>query len=127
MRIAIPTDGEFVAEHFGRCPIYTIVNFDDGKMVDKKKLENPGHTPGSIPKFLSENNAECIVCGGIGSRAIGFFQELNIKVVAGVSGKVDDVISKIEKGTLEGGESFCKPGGGKGYGVEKEEEGKCEH
>ncbi len=28
------------------------------------------------------------------------------------------------QGKLEAGESFCKPGAGKGYGVEKEE---CDH
>ncbi len=33
--------------------------------------------------------------------------------------KIDDVIDEILKGTLEGGESLCKPGNGKGYGLDK--------
>ena len=31
----------------------------------------------------------------------------------------DNVIEKILNETLEGGESTCKPGGGRGYGIEK--------
>ena len=42
-----------------------------------------------------------------------------IEVIVGISGTIDDVIKKILDGTLEGGESLCAPGGGKGYGVEK--------
>jgi hypothetical protein len=42
-----------------------------------------------------------------------------MEAIAGVSGKICDVIYKLENGALEGGESLCKPGAGRGYGVEK--------
>jgi hypothetical protein len=42
----------------------------------------------------------------------------------GVDGKVDEIIEKISNGTLQGGESLCKPGAGKGYGLDKTE---CDH
>ena len=57
-------------------------------------------------------------------RATGFFSELGIEAIVGISGKMDDVIAQLLKGTLKGGESLCKPGSGRGYGVEKTE---CEH
>jgi predicted Fe-Mo cluster-binding NifX family protein len=60
-----------------------------------------------------------MISGGMGPRAVEFFKEYGIEVIMGVSGEVNDVIKKILNGTLEGGESLCSPGGGKGYGVEK--------
>jgi len=124
MRVAISTDGDFVSAHFGRCPTFTLVDIDNGKIVEKTEVVNPGHQPGAIPQFLHQKGVNCIVAGGMGMRATSFFEEYSIKTVVGVSGKVDEVIEKLKKGTLEGGESLCNPGAGKGYGLEKEE---CDH
>ncbi len=124
MRVAISTDGGFVSAHFGRCPSFTLVDIKEDKVVKKGVVDNPGHQPGFIPQFLHEKGVNCIIAGGMGMRATGFFNELGIQVIVGISGKVDEVIDKIQKGTLQGGESLCKPGSGRGYGLEKTE---CEH
>ena len=60
-----------------------------------------------------------MIAGGMGRRAEAFFNQYGIEVIVGVTGKIDEVIKKIIDGTLEGGESLCAPGRGKGYGVEK--------
>jgi predicted Fe-Mo cluster-binding NifX family protein len=73
---------------------------------------------------LQERSVECIISCGIGRRAKGFFNELGIQTIVGVSGRIDEVIEKLQKGTWEGGESLCKPGQGKGYGLDKTE---CDH
>ncbi|MEA3306914.1 MAG: NifB/NifX family molybdenum-iron cluster-binding protein, partial [Elusimicrobiota bacterium] len=74
MRIAISTEGDSVSMHFGRCPLFTIVDIESGKVVSKSSLNNPGHEPGAIPKFLNEHGVNCIVAGGMGQRAQTFFQ-----------------------------------------------------
>lgn len=132
MRVAISTDGEFVSAHFGRCPSFTIIDIEDGKISKKDIVDNPGHQPGFIPQFLHKKGVNCIVAGGMGMRATGFFNEFGIQAIVGISGKISEVIEKLLKGTLEGGESLCKPGAGKGYGIEKTEcdhpnEENCEH
>lgn len=124
MLIAISTDGQRVAEHFGRCPSYTIVEIENGKTVEKQVVDNPGHSPGNIPKFLKEKGVEQIVCGGMGMRAKGFFDEMGIETIMGIDEEIDDVIKKLEAGNIQGGRSMCAPGDGKGYGIEKTE---CDH
>ena len=119
MRIAISTDGNHVSQHFGRCPVFTILDIEGTKVVNRNTLNNPGHSPGVIPQFLNDEGVKLIVCGGMGARAAGLFEELGMEAITGVTGKIDDVIAELEKGTLEGGESLCKPGDGRGYGVEK--------
>ena len=119
MIIAISTDGDEVCPHFGRAPHFSILNIENNKVLEKKVLSNPGHSVGSIPQFLNEQGAKSIITGGMGHRAVQFFAEYGIDVIMGVSGKFTYVIERILDGTLEGGESICSPGVGKGFGVEK--------
>ena len=124
MKIAISTDGEDVSAHFGRCPCFTIVEIEGGRVLSKEVLENPGHQPAFLPRYLSEKNVSCIVAGGMGRRAETLFAENGIQTIVGISDRVDEVIEKLVSGTLEGGESLCSPGSGRGYGMEKSE---CDH
>ena len=57
-------------------------------------------------------------------KAQELFNQYQIEQIVGVSGKIDDIINQLINGTLAGGESFCKPGAGKGYGLDKTE---CDH
>ncbi len=121
MKVAISTDSGFVSAHFGRCPIYTMLDIENGEIINRKEVSNPGHATGSIPQFMQENSVNVMIAGGMGWRAQEFFRQYGIDVILGVTGKIDDVIQKIKDGTLKGGESLCSPGGGKDYGIPKED------
>lgn len=132
MKIAISTDGDLVSAHFGRCPYFTIIEVEGGEVKSKNIIDNPGHHPGFLPQFLQKQGVEVIIAGGMGQRAQELFNQAGIKAMMGISGKVDDIASKAAAGKLEGGESLCNPGAGKGYGVEKTacdnpDEDDCEH
>jgi len=124
MKIAISADSGFVSAHFGRCPSFVIAEIIDGKIINTVEIDNPGHHPGFLPKFLSERGVSVIICGGMGRRAESLFAEKEIMPIIGVTGKIEEVIEKFAQGKLESGESSCKPGIGKGYGLDKEE---CDH
>lgn len=124
MKIAISTDTGFVSAHFGRCPSFTIAEIEEGKVLKVEEINNPGHQPAFLPNFLAELGVKYIICGGMGNRAQLLFAEKKIIPVIGVTGKIEEVMGKFAQGKLEAGESFCKPGAGKGYGLEKEE---CDH
>jgi predicted Fe-Mo cluster-binding NifX family protein len=121
MKIAISTDSGMVSAHFGRCPEFTIIDIEDGKLMKKEVVSNPGHHPGFLPQFLHDQEVTCIIAGGMGFRAQGLFAEKGIQTIVGISGSVEEAVKSILAGTLKGGESLCQPGSGKGYGVEKTE------
>ncbi|MBN1502159.1 NifB/NifX family molybdenum-iron cluster-binding protein [Candidatus Woesearchaeota archaeon] len=121
MKYAISTDSGSVSEHFGRCPQFTIVEIDNNKLVKKEVIDNPGHRTGFLPKYFSEIGVDSVIAGGAGWRAQNFFQEYGINLVLGVSGKIDEVIDKLLKNELKSGQSYCSPGRGKGYGINKED------
>lgn len=108
MKIAISCDGDTVSEHFGRCEKYVIFEVENGEMKNKNDVDNPGHKPFFLPKFLNEKGIDKIICKGIGPRAMDLFEDMGIEVLPGVSGKVSDVIEKFLDGELNTSASSCE-------------------
>ncbi len=121
-RYSISTDNGHVSPHFGRCPSYTFVDIENNSVVNRYEKENPGHSVGAIPKFLHENSANVIIAGGMGRRAVGFFDTYDIQPIVGISGSIDGVIETILAGKLQSGVSTCSPRQGKDYGLPKIDE-----
>lgn len=119
MKVAISTDNGFVSPHFGRCPHFTLVTIEAGKVTAKEVISNPGHEPGFLPQFLHQQGVDTIIAGGMGPRAEALFQQVKIRPILGVSGTVDEVTEQLCRDTLEAGKSTCSPGEGRDYGLEK--------
>ncbi|HHT01867.1 MAG TPA: hypothetical protein GXZ96_04170 [Firmicutes bacterium] len=106
--VAVATEDGQVAEHFGRCPTYTLARVAKGRVREQKEIANPGHQPGFLPRYLGEMGISCIVAGGMGPRAADLFAERGIVAVTGVTGPVADALRAFADGTLRPGDaSFC--------------------
>jgi len=116
MKVAIATDGNMVAGHFGRCQEYTTYQVEDGQVSGRMVVPNPGHEPGFLPRYLAGMGVKVIMAGGMGPRAQALFDEAGIQTVVGVTGPVDDVIRAFAAGQLQGGDSLCRHGEGRGDG-----------
>jgi len=117
VKIAVATDGQLVAQHFGRCPEYTLAEISDGKLQSKTVIPNPGHEPGFLPGYLANLGVDCIIAGGMGPRAQQLFSQHRIQTIVGVTGEVDRAIQDYIAGQLQAGESLCDhPHGGHGDG-----------
>lgn len=110
MKIAVATNGSKVAEHFGRCPEYTIIVAKGEEIESKTVTPNPGHEPGFLPRYLAQMGVQCIIAGGMGPRAQELFAEQNIEIVTGVNGLVDKVVADYLAKTLEVGTDMCHHG-----------------
>lgn len=115
MKFAISTEGGNVSAHFGRCPTYTLVNIEDGKIVAREEIPNPGHQPGFLPGYLAERGVECIITGGMGPRAQDLFAQNNITSYIGVQGPIEDILERLLKDELEPGEDLCDHPHGDGH------------
>jgi predicted Fe-Mo cluster-binding NifX family protein len=98
-----------ISRHFGRCPYYVILEAEEEKVEEPVRvIANPYATahgePGQVPSFLKEQGIEVIIAGGMGPRAVGFFDQYRIKVATGASGKVNEAVKSFLKGELKSGE-----------------------
>ena len=110
MRIAFASEENLglrsqLSSHFGRCPFYVFVEIenDEIKKIDVK--ENPffnRHVPGAVPQFISEEGANVMVAGGMGPRALDWFNQLNVQPITGANGIIRDVLKDYLAGNLRG-------------------------
>jgi predicted Fe-Mo cluster-binding NifX family protein len=114
MRIAISADDQngldsVVSPHFGRCPHYILVDIEftvDGHEVQAvHAIDNPyygQHSPGVVPGFIHSQGVDVMLTGGMGGRAIAFFEQLGIEAVSGASGTVRRALELYLGGQLRG-------------------------
>jgi len=107
MKIAIASEGEFVTEHFGHCVNFNVFETKDGEIVKSESVPNPGHRPGFLPNFLGDLGVNVIISGGMGGGAIDIFNERNIEVIVGATGKAEDLVKSYLKGELKSTGSVC--------------------
>lgn len=100
MRVALARDGDQLAEHFGRCEGYEIVDIADSEVVERQFMPNPGHEPGRLPKMLAEQQVSCVIAGGMGPRAQELFTEAGIETITGVNGSLNEIIEAFVWGKL---------------------------
>lgn len=115
MRIAVSADNKngldsVVSPHFGRCPHFVLVDLANQNIRGVRQVDNPyygHHQPGQVPAFISSLGANVMLTGGMGGRAIMFFQQFGIEGVTGAYGTVRQSVERYLGGQL-GGAAPCK-------------------
>jgi Mrp family chromosome partitioning ATPase/predicted Fe-Mo cluster-binding NifX family protein len=92
-----------VSAHFGRCPFYVVAEIEGGEIKKVRAEKNPhfeSHSPGQVPKFVKELDADVILTGGMGRKAQQLFEKLGVEIGCGASGTVRDAIKAFLAGEL---------------------------
>ena len=106
MRIAISADDSnglesVVSPHFGRCPHYILADVEGQEVKAVQSVGNPyhgQHAPGQVPGFIHSQGVHVMLTGGMGGRAIGFFEQYGIEAVTGQLRGVEPCLESIEHG-----------------------------
>jgi predicted Fe-Mo cluster-binding NifX family protein len=110
MRVAISADNgngldSVVSPHFGRCPYFVLVDLEGQEVKAVQAISNPyygNHQPGQVPGFIHSQGASVMLTGGMGRRAIMFFEEYGIEAATGASGTVRHTLEQYLGGALQG-------------------------
>ena len=108
MRLAISVEDNngldsTISHHFGRCPFFVLVDVDGEEIGEVQVIDNPYHAqhqPGMVPGYIHNQNVDVMISGGMGRRAIAFFQEYGIDIATGASGTVKATIDNYLRGNL---------------------------
>jgi len=110
MRIAFASEDKLgldgkISMHFGRCPFYTFLDMDGDQVKAWQVVDNPyfgNHVPGKVPEFIHSQKTDVMIAGGMGPRAIEFFDGYGIEAVTGAFGKIKDMLDAYLRGELRG-------------------------
>ena len=108
MKIAVTYENGKVFQHFGRTPQFKVYEISDGSIISSEVIDTNGTGHGALAGFLSDLDAEVLICGGIGGGAQMAMNEAGIRLFAGASGNADEAVNAFLSGTLpEIGEATC--------------------
>lgn len=109
MKFAVPTNQGKLCAHFGHCEAFAIIDTDAaGRVINQTYITPPPHEPGLLPPWLSNQGVNCIIAGGMGSRAQQLFAQQGVRVITGAQGEDPrDVVEQYLRGTLQTGANTC--------------------
>lgn len=107
--VCIPSlnDGGLLSDismHFGKTPYFTFIKLEDGEIKDIEVIESFGKHRGGTntpAEIIADSNANVLICGNLGSKAVLMLREKDIMVFSGASGKVKDALNKWKQGLLQ--------------------------
>ena len=111
MKIALPSDGTYVDEHFGHCQCFTIFDANnENKIISEETLTPPpgcGCKSSVIPQ-LASMGVSVMLAGNMGGGAVNLLASNGIRVVRGCSGNVRDVAQAWLAGQVADSGASCQ-------------------
>lgn len=109
-KIALPTRGGMIDDHFGHCEFYTLVTVDDeNNIVLTESLPSPQGCgcKSNIASKLQEYGISVMLAGNMGAGALNKLSECGIQVIRGCRGLVMDVVQAYLKGDIHDSGVAC--------------------
>lgn len=110
MKIALPTRGNVIDDHFGHCESYTIFTIsDEDKIISNETLASDtgcGCKSG-IAAVLQQKGVEIMLAGNMGDGALNVLKNHGIAVFRGCRGDVTEVTMAFLRGELDDSGISC--------------------
>ncbi len=101
MNIAVTYENGQIFQHFGHTEQFKVYEINNNTVVKSYVVDTNGQGHGALAGFLSLNNIEVLICGGIGGGAQMALAEAGIKLYGGVSGDADAAVEAYLAGNLD--------------------------
>ena len=100
IRIAVTNENGQVFQHFGHSEQLKFYDVEKDQIIAAQIADTNGRGHRALVGFLVVNNADLLICGGIGGRAKAALTEAGIKLYNGVSGSADEAVKMLLSGAL---------------------------
>jgi len=111
MKLAIPTRGNVVDDHFGHCEAYTVFTVDTNNKIEKAELLPSPQCCGcksNIVAVLKEKGVSVMLAGNMGGGALNVLNSYGIDVYRGCSGDVRQLTEAFLQGKIGDSGEGCK-------------------
>lgn len=108
IKIALPTSDRLnIEEHFGHSKYLFVVTLENSKIIKEEFIEKAKIGLENISDFFKEKNINKIISFNIGQKALNKLDEKNIRVIAGVSGGLKEIVNLYLEDKLVSKENKC--------------------
>lgn len=110
MKIALPTKGNIIDDHFGHCESFTVFTINDNDEIESKEIIPSANGCGcksGISAVLKEKSVEIMLAGNMGEGAKNVLENHDIAVYRGCSGDATEVTRAFLRGELNDSGESC--------------------
>ena len=109
MKIAVPVTGETMDAHFGQCTQLALFNVTGPETWERHNIVVPESIGcrSALGPVLALQGVTHVVAGQLGGGVRNAFESNGVKVIAGHSGQVEDVIGALLRGELKDNAQSC--------------------
>lgn len=102
-KVAVPTRGGMVDEHFGHCEYFTVYSIRDGKVASEGRVDSPNGCgcKSDIASVLAKDGVTLMLAGNMGEGAVRVLKANGIEVVRGASGQARAVVDAWLAGSVK--------------------------
>jgi predicted Fe-Mo cluster-binding NifX family protein len=111
MKIAIPTRGTIVDDHFGHCESYTIYSINKNKEIENADLFPAPQGCGcksNIANVLKQKGVTIMLAGNMGQGAVNLILSAGIEVYRGCSGDIRKLVEDFLNEEISDSGETCK-------------------
>ncbi len=101
MKVAVPTRGNIVDDHFGHCEMYTVFTVGEDKTIESSEtLPSPVGCgcKSNIASVLKEKGVTVMLAGNMGNGALNVLNNQGIQVFRSCHGDVRQLVETYLKG-----------------------------
>jgi predicted Fe-Mo cluster-binding NifX family protein len=95
MKVAVPTRGSVVDDHFGHCEMYTVFTINESNKIEKTELLPSPQGCGcksNIAAIFKQIGVTVMLAGNMGGGALNVLNNHGIAVYRGCSGDVNQLV-----------------------------------
>lgn len=100
MKIAVTYENELVCQHFGQTKEFKLYTIENGEIKNQEVKPATGFAHGTLANFLTLNDVEVLICGGLGGGARTAITQAGITLIPGVIGNCDKAVKEYLANTL---------------------------
>jgi predicted Fe-Mo cluster-binding NifX family protein len=110
MKIAVPTVGDQVDQHFGHCEKYSVFTIEDNTIKTLEYMESPTGCgcKSNMASVLAQSGVKILIAGGIGNGAVNVLTSNGIKTIKGAAGNVRNAVESYLQGKLVDSGDICQ-------------------
>ena len=111
MKVAVPTRGNLVDDHFGHCEAYTIFTLDEALVLKDREVLPSAQACGcksNIASILQHKGVEVMLAGNMGAGALNVLNSHGIEVYRGCSGEIHQLVRDFAQGKISDSKESCR-------------------
>jgi len=111
MKIALPSRGKAIDDHFGHCEYFTVFTVNDQRqIVSEDVLKSPEGCgcKSNIAAVLAQSGVKFMLAGNMGQGAVNVLAAHGIQVIRGCSGETTAVAEAWLAGKLNDSGDVCR-------------------